>query len=75
MKKQCRHCKTEMNLIQKDVAHSIFGKSIEVKGVPLYVCQTCNREEYVHEQKVEHKIRDAYRMNILSVHFEDSDDQ
>lgn len=67
----CKGCNSIGNLKikQKDVTHSMFGKNIEIKNVPVLVCNKCDHIEYIYPRELDFQLRDAYRTQKTYITF------
>lgn len=67
----CKGCNSvgNLHLQNKDVTHSMFGKEIEIKGVPVLICDECGHIQYIYPRELDFQLRDAYRNQVTSFKF------
>lgn len=66
---KCRKCQKDMIQTTKNANHTIFSWNVNVLNVPYNVCETCGKEVYENDHKVDTLVRDAYRMKQHTIEY------
>jgi YgiT-type zinc finger domain-containing protein len=69
MEQTCRNCGSEMRSVVRNVEHKMFDRIISILNAPVVECTTCTNGFYVSAQKLDHTLRDAYRLGIDQVEY------
>lgn len=71
MNTTCWKCNHEMELIEKDITHTLFKVAVVVHKVPTYQCTHCDESFYIDADRVIEHLEEGYRSTLNEITYGD----